>query len=126
MRSDSIRFSQLEGAWALVTGASAGIGNAFCLQWAQAGVPLVVVAWREDRLQALARALHAQDGVKCVPLRLDLSAPESVPSLKARVEHERIRIRLLINNAAITQHGATLLEECRVARLEASASTRLI
>jgi len=52
-----MRLSDIKGHWALVTGASSGIGHEFAVQLARAGANLVLVARREERLQALARTL---------------------------------------------------------------------
>ena len=46
--------------WVLVTGASSGFGEEFAKQYAQRGHPLVLVARRLDRLEALAQSLRRQ------------------------------------------------------------------
>ena len=48
---------QYKEDWALVTGASSGIGHEFCCQLAAAGVNLVLIARREDLLQKIAKEL---------------------------------------------------------------------
>jgi len=60
------------GPWALVTGASDGIGAATARALAEAGFDLVVVARRNDRLTALAEEIAAVHRVRAVPIAADL------------------------------------------------------
>lgn len=67
------RFTGRYGPWALVTGASDGIGEAIARQLAARGLNLLVVARRGERLQALARELAGRHGVECHAVAADLS-----------------------------------------------------
>ena len=69
------------GKWALVTGASAGIGVALAEELVHGGTNLVLTARRKDRLEALARRLSSTYKIKTevLPADLtDLSAPEKI------------------------------------------------
>lgn len=67
-------FRQRYGAWAVVTGASDGIGREFARALAARGFDLVLVARRAPALQALATELAAAHAVECRPLVADLTA----------------------------------------------------
>ena len=91
---------------ALVTGASSGLGALFARELAKQGRPLVLVARRADRLQALAAELEQAQGVRAVPVPSDLTAPGAVESLVGRLRSEGFEIETLINNAGFGLRGA--------------------
>ena len=75
------RTAQRYGPWALVTGASDGIGQAFARHLAAQGLHLVLVARREPALASLATELTQAHGVQCRVLSADLSDLEAVRRL---------------------------------------------
>lgn len=85
--------------WALVTGASAGIGEEFCKQLAALSWPVVLVARREDRLRRLAERLGKDHGVECRCYSTDLSLPDAIEKLCAALESDAIEVEFLVNNA---------------------------
>lgn len=101
---NKIEIADYRGHWALVTGASAGIGREFAVQFAAAGVNLALVARRED-LTELADELRARHGISTVVLPIDLSLPDATTQIKDRLAAENIRIRVLCNNCAFGHWG---------------------
>lgn len=100
-----MKLSDCRGNWALVTGASSGIGREFALQLAAAGMNLVLVARRKPLLDALATQLTQRDGVQTRVVAVDLSRPDAAADIKTRLAVENIHIRLLCNNAAFGHWG---------------------
>ncbi len=90
---------------ALVTGASAGIGEAFARQLAQRGYELVITARREERLQALAEELE-RAGTRTRVLPADLSDPAAPQALCEELQTRGLQIDALVNNAGYGLNGA--------------------
>ena len=89
---------------ALITGASSGIGATFARQLAARGCDLILVARREERLQALAAELLAAHGTQCEVLPADLTLDEDVARVSARIAAVP-RLDYLINNAGFGTSG---------------------
>lgn len=94
---------------ALITGASAGLGESFARHLAARGMNLVLVARRQDRLQALADSLTAGHGVRTAVIPADLSRPEAPAEVMTGLEDRGLQIDWLINNAGIA--GPDFIEE---------------
>lgn len=93
------------GKWALVTGASAGIGLALAQELAAAGVNVVITARRAARLESLASALRSSRGVQVEVLPADLADPAAPAEIRAFTEAKSIPVELLINNAGFGSYG---------------------
>jgi short-subunit dehydrogenase len=92
-----------EKGWAVVTGASSGIGQAFARELARRGWKVLAVARRQDRLEALAKEAAERGGVT-VPLIADLGTAEGVASVVKRMA-ELDKVDLLVNNAGAATSG---------------------
>lgn len=90
---------------ALITGASAGIGEALAERFAAGGHDLVLVARRADALAALARRLADAHGVRARAMPADLAEPDAVPRLVAALGRARLRVDVLVNNAGVLEQG---------------------
>ena len=98
--------TQNRQSWALVTGASAGIGAEFCRQLAAKHYNLVLVARRTGKLQTLADELKASDGTDSLVISADLSQSDACRSIVKRLEEEHIEIEYLVNNAGYGLPGS--------------------
>ena len=90
---------QFAERWALITGASSGIGAEFARRLAGRGMHLVLVARREEKLNELAQELHTAHGTETVVIPTDLSITGSAADLFRQVQERNIDIELLVNNA---------------------------
>ncbi len=116
------------GAYAMVTGASEGIGQCFAEELAKAGMNVVLVARRQDRLDALARALEAKYKVLCPVIVADLSSAEQLDGLLEITD--KLDMGLLVCNAGFGTAGnfldAEIETEMNMLGVNGIAVTRLV
>jgi uncharacterized protein len=93
------------GKWALVTGASSGIGWALAEQLAAKGANLVLTARRADRLTRLAQEVATRHQVRAEVYAADLARPQGPGEIFRFVEEKRLPIEILINNAGFGAFG---------------------
>ena len=85
--------------YAIVTGASRGIGRAIALQLAQRGYDLLLVARSEDQLTALALEISAKHQQQAQVLALDLAAPDAAETVAVWATKQTAHLAVLVNNA---------------------------
>jgi short-subunit dehydrogenase len=114
-RIDEQRF----GPWAVVTGASSGIGAAFARHLAANHINLVLAARRLPLLDQLGTQLSAQHGISYRAVRVDLSRPDFLPILTQATDD--LDVGLLVSNAGdmvlgefLDSHSDALLDELRL------------
>lgn len=94
--------SQSEGrGYALITGASQGLGRAFAHQYARRGMDLVMVALSRSGLPEVARDVARRYGVRAAPYETDLTEPHSVERLARWIATQQIPLTALVNNAGV-------------------------
>ncbi len=98
------RFSW-KGQWALVTGASSGIGQAMARELAAGGAKLVLTARRADRLQAFAAELSTEFSTEVEIFAADLEKPEAPAEILEFTNSKSINPALLVNNAGFGIFG---------------------
>lgn len=97
------------GPFALVTGASSGIGAEFARQLAQLGLSVVLVARRQERLTKLAGELESKHHIRAIAIVADLSTQTGVSDVIEKTLN--LDIGLFVNNAGMEQAGAFLLHD---------------
>lgn len=106
--------------YALVTGASRGIGASIAESLAGEGYSLYLTCRHSgDKLSALAERLKSQYGISCTPITADMGSLADVEGLFAQIDS----LDLLVNNAGIAYVG--LLHEMSVASWREIISTNL-
>ena len=95
-------FRSRYGPWALIAGASEGIGAAFAEALAKRGLNLVLMARREQKLYEFAQRLESEYGIQTDGYPIDLAEFEAVRSVMAELSQE---IGLLVYNAAYSPIG---------------------
>ncbi len=93
-------YFDLSGKYALVVGASSGLGTQFAKALANQGANVAIAARRTDRLNELKTEIEAL-GVKCLSVACDVSDEESVITCADTVKKEFGRVDILCNNAGI-------------------------
>jgi short-subunit dehydrogenase len=90
---------------ALVTGASSGLGEEFARLHAEKGGDVILVARREDQLNALKTELESKHGIAAHVMAMDLGQPDAADRLHRQVTAAGLEVDVLINNAGFGGHG---------------------
>jgi short-subunit dehydrogenase len=94
-------FSAKYGPWALITGASRGIGAEFARQLAGRGLNIILIATNADLLQAQADSIKNDCGVEVKTIVLDLSREDILQEITPVTDS--LEIGLLVNNAGLSK-----------------------
>ncbi|KAF3384732.1 hypothetical protein F1880_002719 [Penicillium rolfsii] len=99
---------RLEGKTILITGASSGIGKSTAKEFARTSpnnLKIIVTARRLEALKELAAEIKAEvgDGVKVLPVKLDVSNPEEIKNFVPSLPAEFKEIDVLVNNAGLVK-----------------------
>jgi short-subunit dehydrogenase len=94
-------FSARYGPWALITGASRGLGAEFARQCAERGLNVILVATNTDLLQAQADSINKDYGVEAKTIVLDLSREDILQEITPVTDS--LEIGLLVNNAGMSR-----------------------
>ena len=118
-----------KGNWALVTGASSGIGKAFAERLAQRGMNLLAVALDETKLSGLSRQWQETYGIQSLAFSIDLSDPASPRKIYEEVERRNLPVDILVNAAGFGYFGdfpnMTEAQVCKMVQVNATCSVLL-
>jgi short-subunit dehydrogenase len=115
------------GPWALITGASSGIGEEFAYQLAAMGFNLVLLARHESRLEQVSHHIKQLHNIQTLPIAIDLSQPDFLQALSEKTA--ALEIGFLVSNAAGYRYGSfhksDLTETAAFLRLNTNAPMQL-
>ena len=96
-----------KGSWAIVTGASAGIGEQFCIHLARLGFNIVLISRTKKNLDAVAENLKKENpGIRTRVIAQDLGKDCLVSSIEKIVEEVKdLDVSMLLNNAGAANVG---------------------
>lgn len=103
MTVDGKSLADRYGGWALITGASSGIGKAMAAELAARGMPCVLVSNEREPLERAARELAATHGVPAEAACLDLADPDAAVRLRAHLGERELGV--LVSNASFGRTG---------------------
>lgn len=117
-------------SFALITGASSGIGYELATLFAREKHNIVLVARREEKLNEIARTLEQNYNVKAHALIIDLCKSQSAQEIYDWVRKNDLRIDFLVNNAGFVVYGSfsgtRWEDELRMMQLHMETATHLI
>lgn len=108
---------RLDGKVAIVTGGNSGVGAATAELFAKEGAKVVITARRLPQLEEVAAKIKA-DGGEVMIVQTDVSKPDSVENMVAKVIEAYGRIDILVNNAGVLESGLKPIESCTDEDLE--------
>lgn len=120
---------KMSGSWALITGASSGIGKEFAIQLAKHGLSLLLVARRKERLEQIAQELKEKYQIQVELIPSDLTQENACQEVFEKATASNRKVQVLINNAGCGQYGpflnSTLDEYLKTINLNIVALTKL-
>jgi uncharacterized protein len=97
--------SGANGKWAIITGASSGIGRALAFEFAAGGFNLILIARNQAALSAVAAQCSSKYAIETEVVAADLSRMEAVDTVIAALDSHPRHYEVLVNNAGFTIHG---------------------
>ena len=97
----------LKGRVVVVSGASSGLGSQMARGFAKQGADLVIMARRMEKLESVADELRGM-GVKCLPIKCDVTKVDEIETAAKRVEDEYGKVDVLVNCAGAAKNNGVL------------------
>ena len=128
-RDHNGRVEMKNPSFALVTGASQGLGRAFAQALAARKQNVILVARSREKLETLASELKRSQSIQAEALEFDLACPAAGSRLAQQLRDRKLRVNLLVNNAGFGVRGEfrnlTLLRQMEMLQLNNAAAVEL-
>ena len=108
---------QQQQGWALITGASSGIGRAYAAEMASRGYNIVIVSNEREAIQQVGAELRQQYGVEVYARSQDLAIPHAAEILFQDCQEKQLVIDVLINNAGMFYFQEIVEEPVRTEKM---------
>ena len=102
---------EYKGKYALITGASSGIGLAYAEEFARRGSNLILVARREDLLYKVAEKIGEFSKAKVTVIAMDLASLEAGRILSDKIQALKLKVDFLVNNAGFGTNARIVDED---------------
>lgn len=106
----------VSGPWALVTGASSGIGWFISAQLAARSYSIIAVSNQPEKLESLKENLEQNHGVHVIPLNQDLAREDAAKRIFNFCQDQKLEPEILVNNAGMLMFGNILDNEYNTMR----------
>jgi uncharacterized protein len=120
----------MSASWAIITGASSGIGKALAFEFAAGGFNLLLIARNEAALAEVAAECQAKHHIETEIVAADLACEESLEKLIAQLERTPRQYEVLVNNAGFGIHGdfasSDIDRNIELLRVQLTATLRLM
>lgn len=123
-KGQSSKPKQTEKPFTIITGASAGIGEATALELAKKNTSLVLTARRLDRLKALQKKCVAAGAPSVLIFKLDVQSQKQIAEFSKELAAKKIRIKNLINCAGLAR-GVELFQNSNPSDWDAMLDTNV-
>lgn len=120
-----LRMERWIGKVAVVTGASSGIGRAIAVDLVKAGINVVALARRKDRLDEIKNEVSKESSAKLYPIKCDVTSEKEIKETFEWIEKNLGGVDILVNNAGILR-GINLVDKDNTKEVRDTIDTNLL
>lgn len=95
------------GSYAIITGATDGIGKGFCEALAEKGMNIILISRTQEKLDRVAKEISEKYGIKCVTHAMDLSKASDHDYIELKKKTDVLDVSMLINNVGKVSYSRT-------------------